>query len=306
MREQKDRDPLFYYEVLSVLGVGSMGSVAKVRKRSQVIGGSARQSLQPHFQREKQLKLCYDIPLVGPALAKCWQQSCWKQSQDETDSDRNVLVDSQSSRTSLLHAAAGGVVEDYNDAAHQQQQQAALSPSSEYYDDNLVDSANGSRARATSSTGSTGSKYEMVCAMKSIHLNRVTDPTFVEELKNEVAILKKLDHPHIVKALETFEHRHQIFIVMELCAGGDLYSRDPYTEAEAARIVASITSAISYMHSKNISHRDLKYENILFVNQAPQAEIKLIDFGLSRKFGSQDSEPMTEGVGTMYVYINMP
>lgn len=123
--------------------------------------------------------------------------------------------------------------------------------------------------------------------------------------------------------IETYEHRNQIFIVMELCAGGDLYSRDPYTEAEAARIVSSILSAISYMHSKNICHRDLseftyhlqwipknlclrvsqvflsiciEYENILFINDHPKAEIKLIDFGLSKKFGKEE---LTEGVGTM-------
>lgn len=77
---------------------------------------------------------------------------------------------------------------------------------------------------------------------------------------------------------------------------GDLYSRDPYTEEEAARISSSILSAIAYMHSKNIIHRDLKYENILFANTSPKAEIKLIDFGLSAAFG-QDA--LTDGVGTM-------
>lgn len=52
------------------------------------------------------------------------------------------------------------------------------------------------------------------------------------------------------------------------------------------------------MHSKNILHRDLKYENILFVNDSPQAEIKLIDFGLSKVYG--DNSELTEGVGTIY------
>jgi calcium-dependent protein kinase len=105
---------------------------------------------------------------------------------------------------------------------------------------------------------------------------------------------------HIVKAIETFEHRQQIFVIMELCSGGDLYTRDPYTEEEAARITSCILSAVSYMHSRNILHRDLKYENILFVNDSVHAEIKLIDFGLSRMFATAN-EQLTEGVGTMYV-----
>jgi calcium-dependent protein kinase len=86
------------------------------------------------------------------------------------------------------------------------------------------------------------------------------------------------------------------FLSQELCSGGDLYSRDPYTEEESARITSSILSAVSYMHSKGIIHRDLKYENILFVDNNPRAEIKLIDFGLSKRFGHED---MTEGVGTV-------
>jgi serine/threonine protein kinase len=129
----------------------------------------------------------------------------------------------------------------------------------------------------------------------------VTDKTFVTELRNEVAILKQLDHPHIVRAIETFEHRNQIFMVMELCSGGDLYSRDPYTEEQAARIITSILSAIGYMHGRNILHRDLKYENVLFVNNSPQAEVKLIDFGLSKVYF--DKVELTEGVGTIYTMV---
>ena len=84
---------------------------------------------------------------------------------------------------------------------------------------------------------------------------------------------------------------------MELCSGGDLYTRDPYTEDEAARIVGSIISAVSFMHDRQIVHRDIKYENILFANDSPMSEIKLIDFGLSKKYASENE--LTEGVGTV-------
>lgn len=61
-----------------------------------------------------------------------------------------------------------------------------------------------------------------------------------------------------------FDHRNQLFIVMELCTGGDLYARDPYTEEEAARITSSILSAVAYLHSRNITHRDLvSYESVV-------------------------------------------
>ena len=68
-------------------------------------------------------------------------------------------------------------------------------------------------------------------ALKAIHLNRMTDE-FIQELKNEIDILKSLDHPNIVKPMETFNRRRQMFIIMELCSGGDLYTRDPYSEQQ--------------------------------------------------------------------------
>ena len=66
---------------------------------------------------------------------------------------------------------------------------------------------------------------------------------------------------------------------------------------EAARIVTSILSAVAYMHSRNVVHRDLKYENIMFANDSPQADIKLIDFGLSKEV--KEHEHLKEGAGTM-------
>lgn len=135
-------------------------------------------------------------------------------------------------------------------------------------------------------------------AMKTIQLGRVTDE-FIEELRNEIDILKTLDHPNIVKAFEVFENKRQIFIIMEECSGGDLYARQPYSEKDAARIVGKLLSAIAYMHERKVVHRDLKFENIMFENKNPDAEIKVIDFGLSKKFLPGDNY-MTEGVGTIY------
>mmetsp|Transcript_4005 Transcript_4005/g.6698 ORF Transcript_4005/g.6698 Transcript_4005/m.6698 type:complete len:785 (-) Transcript_4005:21-2375(-) len=253
MREQKDRDPLFYYEIMKVVGVGSMGSVAMVRKRDDVIGGSARKELVLSFRRQKRNNDCFKIPVVGGLFKFCMEAK----DGDEPGGSRHGGA---SRRGDLL-----------------QSKESEMS----------VATANGSNEQVS-----------VLYALKSIHLNRVTDTVFIEELENEIEILKRLDHPHIVRPIETFVHRNQLYIVMELCSGGDLYSRDPYTEEEAARIVSSILSAVGYMHSRKVVHRDLKYENILFVNDSPHAEIKLIDFGLSKKYAS-DKE-LTEGVGTIY------
>lgn len=73
----------------------------------------------------------------------------------------------------------------------------------------------------------------------------------------------------------------------------------PYSEKQSAKIIGKLLSAISYMHNHNISHRDLKFENIMFESSDPDAEIKLIDFGLSKKIDGK-TKYMTEGVGTIY------
>mmetsp|Transcript_3989 Transcript_3989/g.4621 ORF Transcript_3989/g.4621 Transcript_3989/m.4621 type:complete len:567 (-) Transcript_3989:194-1894(-) len=136
-------------------------------------------------------------------------------------------------------------------------------------------------------------------ALKEIIMDRVSDE-FMEELRNEIEILKTMDHPNIVKAYETFEESKHIYLVMELCSGGDLYQRAPYSEIEAAKIIQKLLSAIKYMHNKGIVHRDLKFENIMFEDGRPNAQIKLIDFGLSKKFLPDEDHRMTDGVGTIY------
>jgi len=136
-------------------------------------------------------------------------------------------------------------------------------------------------------------------ALKQIQLDKVST-MFLEELHNEIDILKAMDHPNIVKAHEVYHHKKQIYIILELCDGGDLYNRLPYSEMDAAYITGKLLSAIKYMHDHGIVHRDLKFENIIFESKHSKAEIKVIDFGLSKKFASTQIGVMHEGVGTLY------
>lgn len=136
-------------------------------------------------------------------------------------------------------------------------------------------------------------------AIKSIQLSLLQD-SYLDELRNEIEVLRSLDHPNIVKAYEVYETKRNIYVVMEYCGGGDLYSRAPYTEDQVAYLMNQLCSAIAHMHKHQVTHRDLKCENIMFESKDPLAFIKVLDFGLSRKFVPGMSELMNEGVGTLY------
>ena len=106
-------------------------------------------------------------------------------------------------------------------------------------------------------------------------------------VESEMSILKRMGrHRHIVSMLDFFEDDRRFFIVMELCSGGDLFSRivdqGKYSEQQAVRCCRQIAEALVYIHSCGITHRDLKPENILLLSSAIDSDIKLADFGLSK------------------------
>lgn len=107
-----------------------------------------------------------------------------------------------------------------------------------------------------------------------------------EMLKNEVDILLTLDHPFIIKLLDLFDTPEQLFLVMELVTGGELFDRivqrEQYSETDAKEVMRQLFDAIKYIHSKGIVHRDLKPENLLLESQSDDTSIRLTDFGLSR------------------------
>jgi calcium-dependent protein kinase len=146
----------------------------------------------------------------------------------------------------------------------------------------------------------TGVKY----AVKCLDLGLVGTKEGLEQLREEIFIMCQLDHPNIVRLEEVYESHSEIYLVQELCLGGELFDRldeQPdyhYTESECARLVKQMLSAVRYLHSKGIIHRDLKLENFLFSSTATDSELKMIDFGLSKHF--RFGEVHHEAVGTPY------
>jgi len=111
----------------------------------------------------------------------------------------------------------------------------------------------------------------------------------VKLLEEELAILTEVDHPNIIKFHETYIDYRYVHIVMELSEGGELFEKivemHKFNEKQAASLMKKIISSVKHLHERGICHRDLKPENFLFSDNNEDAEIKLIDFGLSKRFG---------------------
>ncbi|XP_023601766.1 MAP kinase-activated protein kinase 3 isoform X2 [Myotis lucifugus] len=99
--------------------------------------------------------------------------------------------------------------------------------------------------------------------------------------------------PHIVRILDVYENMHRnkrcLLIIMECMEGGELFSRiqergdQAFTEREAAEIMRDIGTAIQFLHSQNIAHRDVKPENLLYTSKEKDAVLKLTDFGFAKE-----------------------
>lgn len=98
----------------------------------------------------------------------------------------------------------------------------------------------------------TGIKY----AVKVLDLALVDDSEGLKQLRNEIFIMAQLDHPNVVRLEEVYESQSEIYLVQELCLGGELFDRldeQPdyhYTEAQCARLVKQMLCAVRYLHSK--------------------------------------------------------
>eukprot|EP00127_Corallochytrium_limacisporum_P000677 Clim_evm76s22 gene=Clim_evmTU76s22 len=105
-------------------------------------------------------------------------------------------------------------------------------------------------------------------------------------IETEVAVMRKVSHPHIVKLIEEYDTEDKLYLVLEYVSGGELFDRivedGNFTEKDAARITRQMTEAVKHLHDLDIVHRDLKPENILFSDPSASADVKVADFGLSK------------------------
>eukprot|EP00930_Biecheleria_cincta_P024223 TRINITY_DN1735_c2_g1_i2.p1 TRINITY_DN1735_c2_g1~~TRINITY_DN1735_c2_g1_i2.p1 ORF type:complete len:587 (-),score=146.09 TRINITY_DN1735_c2_g1_i2:490-2250(-) len=104
----------------------------------------------------------------------------------------------------------------------------------------------------------------------------------------EVALLQNLKHENIVRFWDVYEDVHFLYVVMDLCRGGEVFSMilslKRFTEANAATLGAQMLTSIDYIHKKGVMHRDIKAENFLLHEKSPTSCLKMIDFGMATKF----------------------
>lgn len=129
---------------------------------------------------------------------------------------------------------------------------------------------------------STGNTY----ACKSILKRKLKNKQDREDIKKEVQIMQHLSgQPNIVEFRGAYEDRQSVHLVMELCAGGELFDRitaqGHYSERAAAAICRSVVNVVHICHFMGVLHRDLKPENFLLSSKDEGAMLKATDFGLS-------------------------
>jgi len=145
----------------------------------------------------------------------------------------------------------------------------------------------------------TGNGY----AIKFIE-KKYVDKTDLVLLGREIDIMKKVNHPNVLKLQEVYETDETISLVMELVDGGELFykivEKGNYSEKDAVKIVRQMVQGVDYLHAQGIAHRDLKPENLLCSmdsrDEFKPFRVVIADFGLSKAF--DDGNPLKTSCGT--------
>ncbi|KAI9668890.1 MAG: hypothetical protein M1831_000960 [Alyxoria varia] len=137
------------------------------------------------------------------------------------------------------------------------------------------------------------------CAVKIILKKNVRGNE--QMVYDELSMLEKMHHPHIVKFFDWFESRDKYYIVTQLALGGELFDRicekGRFTEKDAALTLRQVFEAVDYLHQRNVVHRDLKPENLLYVTKDANSSLVLADFGIAKTLDSQH-EVLTSMAGS--------
>ena len=140
-----------------------------------------------------------------------------------------------------------------------------------------------------------------ICAIKVINKEYIIKQNMTEQIKKEIEIMYKLNHPHIIKLLSHFEDNDDFCLIMEYASRGQLYSfikkQKKLNQISSKQYIKEIISAVKYLHSMNppIIHRDIKPENIL-IDQ--NGNCKLGDFGFA-KYENEENKNDDNYCGTL-------
>ena len=284
MTSYKDRDPYEKYTVLESLGKGSIGSVEKVVRRH-------------HHKR-------HDYNSSGKSQRHGWiggifHDCCVISSEDEGAQ--------QKKKPSFLQSLISKLRNNSSSDAFESIEQSPSVNTSDSYRSNMSENSAFSAPTTLDHANNNGNGLDVThasshpwtsirsdtpkqrhtaqhtlrrYALKSIRLDRTEHNNSLSkadeaELRNEISILRQLDHPHIVHILEVYYHKRAIYLLIDLCEGGDLYVMDPYVEGEARSVMKQLCMAVSYMHRRGVVHRDLKYENVMFVERAERSRLSI-------------------------------
>ncbi|XP_057549259.1 CDPK-related kinase 1-like [Amaranthus tricolor] len=152
--------------------------------------------------------------------------------------------------------------------------------------------------------GKKGSLKGQDVAVKVIPKAKMTTAIAIEDVRREVKILRALTgHKNLVQFYEAYEDDDNVYVVMELCYGGELLDRilsrgGKYSEEDAKAVMVQILSVVAYCHLQGVVHRDLKPENFLFTTKDDNSPLKAIDFGLSDYVKPDDR--LNDIVGSAY------
>uniref|UniRef100_A0A7N0UZ60 non-specific serine/threonine protein kinase n=2 Tax=Kalanchoe fedtschenkoi TaxID=63787 RepID=A0A7N0UZ60_KALFE len=152
--------------------------------------------------------------------------------------------------------------------------------------------------------GKKGNLKGLDVAVKVIPKSKMTTAIAIEDVRREVKILRGLTvHKNLVQFHDSYEDDDNVYLVMELCKGGELLDRilargGKYSEEDAKEVMVQILSVVAFCHLQGVVHRDLKPENFLYLSKDTNSPLKAIDFGLSDYV--KPDERLNDIVGSAY------
>ena len=136
---------------------------------------------------------------------------------------------------------------------------------------------------------------EIVRALKEISKEALkNNMESEEELKNEIEVLKNLDHPNIMKIYEFYEDENYIYLINEFCGGGDIAGLNDkfgiFPEFLLKYVMFQVFLAISFLHSNKVVHADIKRENIAYVYADGNKDKKEIEKFFKKFFNDKETQ----------------